>query len=1356
MATDPPDKFAFSHSRGVGSRPEDPGTPAAKFMAAMTHPQRVLGLTEEQYEILLLQELQTRIEVLEALNDPTAYGLPDLLRPQAPAEDDVAFKARQDAEFKDFVENQLWFVKDSKRRQVKLNREMLAAMADLFYLRVRLAIWWKPRGGGGSLGAAILIWMWMVWQHRSVVDIAGCLLPDVPVWVRTRGWMPVEKVVVGDEVLSEDGKIRTVTRVTSKAWDGPVTRIYPVGFGPGHVLTSDHRLLALRGALTVDKRGHLFGRQDVEAWDRKTPEWVPVAELKPDEDVLVVPRPKEQGHLPPGPALSWGKNGLTKSRVTLEWTPELCRFVGYWLAEGSLYRSSGGRYVRFDMSTEDWWRQDLLDLIQTLFNRTPSYDEPGKGATKEARVVFGCQDLANWLERVFGSGAAGKRIPWDIVTGLPEDMLRELLSGYLRGDGSAKKDNRGGAAVTCYTVSEELASALYWMSLRLGMTPGVGRDTKVSERPGFKHALPGWTLCWGSDDAVALARVRDPHKPTKARVPRQLRKWVGKERVYVGISDLEHGAYRGPVWDLTVDGKPSFAIPQAVAHNSGDQAKNIYEYTTQFWKCFPVLQKDLLAGEPLVSQTLLRNGIYLKCVVPGTPILTSRGVRRIEDIVVGDLVLDGEGRFAPVTRVQERPHDGDVVQLCPTGSPLGVTTTADHRIKVVRLAATAREQIKRVHWHRWKALEEPVWVEAGDITINDVLVMPRAVRRPRENKVLELEDFRRGYRSVRIVQVNPEFYRLMGYWLADGSQSHRHVTFYFGREEREYIDDVRMLVATVLRRSACTPCSKDCALDTVHFSDMAFAEWLRRNCGSDNEKRLPLDLLLEATDAELEGLVCGYLRGDGYFSEVSGGGVTKQHVIAPTVSPHVAQTVFLAMQALGMLPALRWIPGGHCMFRGKTYPKQPQWIIQVSGCSGSYAARLAGFVPAQAKGQEGQHGTLDDRWFYRPVRKIIRRAYTGPVYDLTVDGDPSFSSAYALLHNCLANSEKAARGKHPPTLVCDEACQRERGSDTGFEAAVQTVMSEPSPVVLMLSTFHHPIGFFQEHWDHHEEKGYTRYKWNVFNTMQRCTRETDCLECTLTRKKRVLNKETGEMEEVWAGCNGQARTADGYQTFENVVMARDSNRGTLAFETEYEGERPDWQSKVIPDEYIELAKCHEMELEEPITLGVGVDWGLVGQTAIALVIPQREFLVVPQMWFMTGKLTSEVVTILEGIREEWGRDFQVVADASHPFNNLELMQAGFNVSPVPFKKWKRLMYGNLVTYFVRRRIKLPEWLAVMWGQLRELRRDKLGNIIKKNDHGPDALGCALLQFLFVERFPNDEPLPDGVPSDEDDEQAVMV
>jgi len=43
-------------------------------------------------------------------------------------------------------------------------------------------------------------------------------------------------------------------------------------------------------------------------------------------------------------------------------------------------------------------------------------------------------------------------------------------------------------------------------------------------------------------------------------------------------------------------------------------------------------------------------------------------------------------------------------------------------------------------------------------------------------------------------------------------------------------------------------------------------------------------------------------------------------------------------------------------------------------------------------------------------------------------------------------------------------------------------------------------------------------------------------------------------------------------------------------------------------------------------------------------------------------------------------------------------------------------------------------LKVVLRQLMTYHRDDKGNVVKKDDHGPDALLCAMLAFLFIDEF----------------------
>ena len=397
-----------------------------------------------------------------------------------------------------------------------------------------------------------------------------------------------------------------------------------------------------------------------------------------------------------------------------------------------------------------------------------------------------------------------------------------------------------------------------------------------------------------------------------------------------------------------------------------------------------------------------------------------------------------------------------------------------------------------------------------------------------------------------------------------------------------------------------------------------------------------------------------------------------------------------------------------------------------------------------------------------------------------IDGDPLQTETRlrnGVILKIISASEKQARGKHNAGFVVDESCQEGENTDRMISAAMQGAMSEPNFMVLALSTFHHPIGLFQEIWDFAEERGFKRYNWNVYDAMEKCDagmetatpEDTKALtfcrtQCLLTEKVPVFDDSGNQTGWKYKGCNGKARESHGFLPRKNVIIAKKMNRGTNVFEVEYENNRPNWMRPVYDSSWVEQTLVDENWPPQGARIlekSIGIDWGLEGQTAIILSAligtprhdgktpeeraalkfmdiepPLVKSIGILETEFMTGKLTSEALRIIMGWAEKYGQDkLYVYGDQSHPFNNLEVEQAGFDVRRVPFAKWKDYGIGNCTKYFTSKgRFFIRSNHTGFLEQIKRYRQDKYGKPVKKDDHGPDALLCAMLHFPFEERF----------------------
>jgi len=363
------------------------------------------------------------------------------------------------------------------------------------------------------------------------------------------------------------------------------------------------------------------------------------------------------------------------------------------------------------------------------------------------------------------------------------------------------------------------------------------------------------------------------------------------------------------------------------------------------------------------------------------------------------------------------------------------------------------------------------------------------------------------------------------------------------------------------------------------------------------------------------------------------------------------------------------------------------------------------------------------------------------------------------------STDKQVRGKHLPVLVSDETCQAKANSldtdDKTIRAALQTVLSETDSIVVMLSTFHVPGGVFQEFWDNAELKGFKRYKWNVFHTMQPCSRGLSetvtadseeaklyCRQCFLTRRHEETDEKGRKQQIGWAGCNGQARKSAGWALFDEISEAKKINVGTMVFPVEFECERPNVSGSIYIPELVDDALVDPLTdyKQYVIETVVGVDWGSETENSLCLLVVLRlpEFLYVADGLYADHQSTGYVVQSLFDIYEKYG-SFRVLADRSHMFCVRDVANSGIPITPVDFRTYKAPGIQNLAKYFTFRRIKINKDCQLLIQQLKAYRRRGDGSILKANDHGPDALLSGCLYWKFEDIFEGEVDRADLIP-----------
>lgn len=325
-----------------------------------------------------------------------------------------------------------------------------------------------------------------------------------------RGLIPIEDVQLGDRVLTHEGRWRAVVRLMRSIQPTVVLS------GHGHntlELTANHRLFSLKPGPYRHSPAFKGNRRELPE-----PEWTPAETIVGRYwSTPTVMEPLPIPEVPTG--LSW-------------W------IIGRWLADGI----AGGKNPHQVALAVGKAKAD--DVAQHL-------DPSWRRYERRTTTLFSCRQrgYAPWLIRHFGRLSHGKTLPSWALT-LPEEARRELLDGYLAGDGCTGRRAKNASFTKATTVSKRLG-----VGLRL-LAESLGHRTALSFRHRRTHAViegrrvperPQWNLGWGGGE-------REFGLATK------IHSWLRVKRVRPGREAVE-------VYNLEVEEDHSYIADGIVAIN---------------------------------------------------------------------------------------------------------------------------------------------------------------------------------------------------------------------------------------------------------------------------------------------------------------------------------------------------------------------------------------------------------------------------------------------------------------------------------------------------------------------------------------------------------------------------------------------------------------------------------------------------------------------------------------------------------------------------------------------------------------------------------------------------------------------
>lgn len=390
------------------------------------------------------------------------------------------------------------------------------------------------------------------------------------------------------------------------------------------------------------------------------------------------------------------------------------------------------------------------------------------------------------------------------------------------------------------------------------------------------------------------------------------------------------------------------------------------------------------------------NGHYDACFVPGSKILTKNGFKSIENIEIGEEVLTHKGRFRKVKAVMSSWHEGDLVEIKIKGTRDKILCTKNHPFLVSDVFKSKENGLTGQ-----LVCGEVSWKSAEDLNLNHRLVKPDII----ENSGIGL---------------SKEMCFLYGYYVAEGSLSGNKCQIQFAGHVKE------TNVAKILQKAiveAYGHYSKGVSRRSLrrHALGMAkprqtkISRFVKERNGqvlAVSQKELYNELkhldkglnkhfpvwIAQLNKEQALYMLLGYLFGDGFFGHTGARWTT--------ISPAVCDGVRILSSIIGLCPNFHYNSRKNVVTtKGVASPQ----------FNGGFSAGDTLYLYAQIDARSDLEYIFQQKLRYhikqnkhtsrvpknyKKIKSLSTVAYTGPVYNLEVEEDHSYTVEQFAVHNC--------------------------------------------------------------------------------------------------------------------------------------------------------------------------------------------------------------------------------------------------------------------------------------------------------------------------------------------------------------------
>ncbi len=402
------------------------------------------------------------------------------------------------------------------------------------------------------------------------------------------------------------------------------------------------------------------------------------------------------------------------------------------------------------------------------------------------------------------------------------------------------------------------------------------------------------------------------------------------------------------------------------------------------------------------------------CFPPGQLVKTPFGYHAIETIDANHYVYSGHGHIRKVLATQYREYQGGLIEVKTQKLGGTISLTSDHHVPIIRPKTKYYKKTKQfyrqVRGYQLKGKEgltlnreklgrygDMLEVPAGELKAGDFVLYPITTSItdiPHIDLSTYLtKTYHKGPKPRIIpysVPVSKDFLRLVGYYLAEGSNHRAYIRFSLGNHEEIFAREIVRLIkkvfglkATIYRRSKIKTAKTGLEITVCHSY---LADIFANLCGKGAEhKHIPF-IFQELPPAKQMILVQAINKGDG-------------HSFIPRLSSHVCTVLTIVSPVL--IEQVTDI-----LLRNNIFPSvssSPKRIDKLG--TNHKGTNSVKWSPTAHARHEVTYSNGEATYWLLPIKNVTTRLYQGPVYNLTVDEDHTYIAKNFAVSNCGAKGD---------------------------------------------------------------------------------------------------------------------------------------------------------------------------------------------------------------------------------------------------------------------------------------------------------------------------------------------------------------